>query len=282
MRAINLVPADSRPGRVNGGKSGGVVYGFIGALVVLFLGLTLLASSKHKTSTTKQELAGVEQSTQAYTSVATQFSSFEAAASQATQRISTVTSLAQARFDWAGAMREFSRLVPTNTQVLSLDASVKPDVDIGTGGSTLRAALDVPAITIDGCSKSQNSVANLVTSLQAMRRVTNVTLSKSEISDDSLPDVDTPEEAAAKVNGDTTTTTTPSNDSNTGSGGDDNCSLTGVYYKFNATVFFAAGASQSSEDVAPSSTPAGASTISTESAGAAVPAASTPTTAAGN
>ena len=30
MRAINLVPADSRPGRVNGGKSGGAVYGVLG------------------------------------------------------------------------------------------------------------------------------------------------------------------------------------------------------------------------------------------------------------
>ena len=30
MRAVNLVPADSRQGRVNGGKSGGAAYAVLG------------------------------------------------------------------------------------------------------------------------------------------------------------------------------------------------------------------------------------------------------------
>lgn len=251
MRAINLVPADSRPGRVNGGKSGGAVYGVLGVLAFLLLGLSVLAMSKRSEATANQELATIRQSTQAYDTVASQFSSFESAASQATQRISTVRGLAEARFDWAGTLRDLSRLVPADTQIYSLSASVSAASGSGSGGaaSQFRSAIDSPAVSMTGCSKNHTSVANLVNQLQAMRRVTNVTLEKSERK--------------------------PA----TGTGGSSSCTLGGTTNDFSLVVFFAAGKAQASGTVVPPTTPA-ATTIATEGASpaATTPGATTPAT----
>ena len=41
MRAINLVPADERVGRVNGGKSNGAVYGVLVGLIVVLVGIAI-------------------------------------------------------------------------------------------------------------------------------------------------------------------------------------------------------------------------------------------------
>lgn len=241
MRAINLVPADSRPGRVSGGKSGGAVYGVLGGLVVLLLGVALLSMSKKSEKEAQQELAAIEQSTQAYTSVASQYSSFETAAQQAASRIETVRGLAQARFDWAGTMRDLSRLVPPTTQVYNLSASVQDGVGAGSGAqSQLRSAQSTPAIAMTGCSKGQLEVAKLVNQLQAMRRVTNVALESSK-------------EVQAS--------------------GADGCPFKNGY-DFVIVVFFAAGKAQPSGEATPA--PAtGAATIATESA---TPSATTPTT----
>jgi Tfp pilus assembly protein PilN len=249
MRAINLVPAESRQGRVNGGKSGGAVFGFLGLLAVLVLGASVFAMSKRNESQANQDLAKVEQSTQAYTQVASQFASFETAAKQATDRIATVRSLADARFDWAGSMRDLARVVPADTRVSALSASVDPSSGAGGSSSTFRGSLPVPAIGITGCSLSQLSIARLVTNLQAMRRVTNVTL-----------------ESSGK---DAVTATTPSKKLDDVDGCSD--------YTFTIDIFFAAGKAQSSKTAVPSATPA--SSIATESVnGGAVPS-TTPATA---
>lgn len=279
MRAINLVPPEARGGGVTSGKSGGAVYGVLGALVVVLLMLSSLALAKKDKSAAEQELAGIQQSTQAYEQVATQFAAFETAGKQANERIELVRSLAQARFDWAGTLREMARLIPANTQIQTLDASVKDGAG-GAGGSTYRAALaTVPAITLKGCSQSQGTVAELVTNLQAMRRVTNVTLEQSE-TDAKLTELDkriTPLSDAA----------TPESDSASGDGASTTakeCSLRAPYYGFTITVFYAAGKAQTSAEAVPSAggtaAAAGSAGIAPETTAATTPAATTP--AAGN
>ncbi len=243
MRAINLVPADARPGRVSAGKSGGMVYGVLAVLAVLLVGVSLLALNKSKQASAEQELATVQQSTQAYATVATQFSSFEEAASKATQRIATVRGLADARFDWAGTLRDLARLVPADTQIFNLAASVAPSSGSGSGGggaSQFRNGLEAPAVGMTGCSKSQSTVANLVNQLQAMRRVINVTLEKSE-------------QVGAS-----------------GATGTSACTLSGTTYNFAVIVFFAPGKAKAAGSVVPQTTPAASAVSST------TPAATTP------
>ncbi|MDO9356812.1 MAG: PilN domain-containing protein [Solirubrobacteraceae bacterium] len=245
MRAINLVPADSRPGRVNGGKSGGAVYGLFGLLIVLIAAASVFAMAKRDEARANSELAAVQQSTDAYKTAATQYASFEQAAKQADERINTVRSLAQARFDWAGAMRDLSRLVPNTTRISALSASVSNGASSAGGGSgsALRSALPVPAIAMQGCTMSQNSVALLINQLQAMRRVTNVTLESSKKAED--------KKASATSD---SPTALPDTECDT--------------YTFELVVFFAPGNAKLSTDAVANS---GATTVSTESAGGTAP-----------
>lgn len=120
MRAVNLVPPEARAGRVSPGKSGGAVYGVIGVLVVALLMLSSLALVKKQKTAADQELAAVQQSTQAYEQVATQFAAFEKASKDANDRIELVRSLSQARFDWAGTLRDLARLIPARPRSSSL------------------------------------------------------------------------------------------------------------------------------------------------------------------
>lgn len=179
MRAINLVPADQREGGLSGGRSGGMVYGLLGALGVLLIAVAVLVSASKNEKESVQQLAGIEQVTQQYATAAAQYGAIEKAATEAKARIAAVEGLADARFDWAGAMRDLSRVIPKTTQVQALSASVRATSGSQTTSSMLRGGLDTPAITLQGCSVSQDSVADLLGRLQAMRRVTQVSLESS-------------------------------------------------------------------------------------------------------
>lgn len=272
MRAVNLVPPEARAGRVSPGKSGGAVYGVIGALIVALLMLSSLALVKKQKSAAEQELSAVQQSTAAYEQVATQFSAFEKASKDANDRITLVRNLSQARFDWAGTLRDLARLIPAQTQIQQLDASVKDGAPGAAGGSSFRSQLaDVPAITLKGCTKSQTTVADLVTRLQAMRRVTNVTLEQSGTDATLIGELD----KSVKDIGDIGAKKDESSGGGSASASD--CSLPKPFYTFTVTVFYAAGKAQASADMSPTTGSAtAASSIASESAGATTPATSTP------
>ncbi len=120
MRAVNLVPPESRGRQLSAGKSGGAVYGVIGGLVLVLLAMSALAITGKKEKQAQQELASVQQSTQAYQQLASRFAAFTDAASKTSQRIELVRSISDARFDWAGSLRDMARVMPSTAQVLKL------------------------------------------------------------------------------------------------------------------------------------------------------------------
>jgi Tfp pilus assembly protein PilN len=252
MRAVNLVPPESRVGRVTPGKSGGAVYGLLAGLVLVLAALSALAVTHKSKAAAEQELASVRITTQQYEQVATQYSSYSKAADDVSQRIKLVRSIAAARFDWAGSLRDLARLIPAQTQISRLDASVKDGVSVGSGGSQLRSALSAPAITLKGCSVDQGTVADLVTRLEAMRRVTNVTLESSETEDDASNLAESNADASSSAAADGTAST-------------DVCSLKKPFYTFTITVFYAQGESTTSDAVggAPAGTDVAATTPAT-------------------
>jgi Tfp pilus assembly protein PilN len=181
MRAVNLVPAEDRSGGLSGGRSGGMVYAVLAALFVLVIAAGAYALVGKSQKQTEQQLAGLQQSAAAYSTAAAQYASFETAAKTASDRIAAVDGLAKVRFDWAGSMRDLARIIPKTSQVTAMTASVSSGITApGGASSTLRDAIATPAFVLNGCSSNQDAVANLVTNLQAMRRVTQVTLESSE------------------------------------------------------------------------------------------------------
>lgn len=265
MRAVNLVPPEARGRQLSAGKSGGAVYGVLGALVIVLLAMSALAiTGKHKKEA-EQELASVQQSTQAYQQLASRFSAFTEAAGKTSQRIELVRSISDARFDWAGSLRDMARVMPSTAQVLKLEASVRDGV--GGSGSQFRSALPTPAIALEGCSSSQEAVADLVTRLQAMRRVTNVTMETAKGSDDLTVLSD------GEYVDPTKTGETSDGSSAAGGGGGATCSFPDSKVEWSIVVFYAQGKSAPSDSV-------GATTPGAQTASATTPAAPTP--AAGN
>ncbi len=121
----------------------------------------------------------------------------------------------------------------------------------GGSGSQLRSALQTAGDRLKGCTVDQSTAADLVTRLQAMRRVTNVTLESSETTGDITEAAGSSDAGASSDSGD-------------GGGG---CSLKAPYYTFTITVFYAPGNATTSDAVG--STPTGGTAVN----------ATTPTTA---
>lgn len=187
MRAVNLIPAESRRGAGGAaGKSGGAAYVLLGALALLVIGLAAVTMSSKKIDDRKAQLAGLQQQVAAEQARAAELQAFAAFRSLREARVQTVTSLAQSRFDWGAALHEVSRVVPKDVWLTQLNATAAPGVSAGSGASGasgLRSALGVPAIELTGCTTSQPGVARAMAAFRRIDGVQRVSLASSEKSD---------------------------------------------------------------------------------------------------
>ena len=101
------------------------------------------------------------------------------------QRVATVNSLADSRFDWERVMRELSLVLPSDVWLVGLTATAAPGVSVrgGGGGDSggMRAAVPGPALELAGCGKGQEAVAGFVTALEDIDGVTRVGVQASEL-----------------------------------------------------------------------------------------------------
>jgi Tfp pilus assembly protein PilN len=180
MRAVNLIPSEQQRGAGGAaGKSGGGAYVLLGALALLVvLAATYVASNKSVTDKRAQLTTLNEQAAVAEARAQT-LTSYTKFASIRQKRVDTVRQLAASRFDWAHALREVARVLPQNAWLSSMTGTTSPSVQVGGSSGALRAALDNPALTIDGCTTSQRAVAKLITRLRLIDGVERVTLEDS-------------------------------------------------------------------------------------------------------
>ncbi len=101
-------------------------------------------------------------------------------------RISTVHSIAAARFDWHTALSDLSKVVPANTTLQSVVGTIVPGANSGGSGSgstgSLRGDITAPAFELSGCTHSQTDVAKLMSQLRLINGVTRVTINDSQMS----------------------------------------------------------------------------------------------------
>ncbi|HYB28706.1 MAG TPA: hypothetical protein VEF89_18985 [Solirubrobacteraceae bacterium] len=187
MRAVNLVPADSR-GRGSRGSSSGarvpvyVLLGFLAAAVAL---VTVYVLTNNTIGDRTAKLANLKAQVAEDQAEAARLGEFTKFSQLAQTRIETVRSIAAARFDWHGALSDLSKVVPANTTLESLSGTVVPGANTGgSGGSSggLRGALPGPAFEVQGCTANQDDVARLMSELRLVNGVTRVTLSDSQVS----------------------------------------------------------------------------------------------------
>jgi Tfp pilus assembly protein PilN len=193
MKAVNLLPPDLRgaPKKAAGGKPAVETPSGIGAYIVLgvlatavaALAVYVLASNAVKDREAKLATVQAEaQNAQQRAAALKPYADFEALANQ---RLTTVRSLAKARFDWNRALQDLSRALPKDAALTEISGDVSPTSG-GGGGNSLRGALPAPALSLKGCVSSQTGVAKVMSRLGNIQGVTRVTLASSD--KDATPD----------------------------------------------------------------------------------------------
>src|SRR3954447_19304649 len=130
MRPVNLIPKDERGSDRGAMRTGAFSYVLIAALALGLLGVIALAFSSKQISDRKSEVAKLQSQEQQAKAKADSLQAFASFRAVQEQRSSTVTSLAQSRFDWQRVLDELARVVPSNVWLVQLAGTVNPTVSV--------------------------------------------------------------------------------------------------------------------------------------------------------
>lgn len=182
MRPVNLIPKEERLGAPKSLRSGPTAYIIVGALVAALLGVTALVVTGNEIDSLNGEIAQVEDETAAEKAKAAALAPYTQFHNVREQRVATVTSLANSRFDWERVMRELALVLPDDVWLTGLGASASPGVEPAGGASVaLRASIPGPALSLEGCAKGQEGVAGFVQALKDIDGVTRVGVESSSL-----------------------------------------------------------------------------------------------------
>jgi Tfp pilus assembly protein PilN len=182
MRPIDLTPSDERAGARKPARGGPLAYIVVGALVLALTGVILLVLADNQVSNRKAELVQLESQTATAEAEAAKLAAFAQFHSVRDQRVTTVTNLADSRFDWERVMRELSLILPKDVWLTNLTGSVRPDVAVEGGANiSLRQGVAGPALELVGCASGQESVARFISDLKGIDGVTRVGILSSQL-----------------------------------------------------------------------------------------------------
>ena len=189
MRPVNLIPPEDRRGEQAPLRTGPLPYILLGALVAVLLGVTALVVTNKQISEGKTEVAQLKSEDATAAAEAQRLAAYTQFRSMSEQRVATVQSLADSRFDWERVMRELSLVLPNDVWLVGLTATAAPGVSVEGGGggeaSGMRDAIAGPALELAGCAKGQEAVAGFVIALKDIDGVTRVGVGSSELSEKS-------------------------------------------------------------------------------------------------
>jgi len=186
VRPVNLIPADQRRGESAQLRSGPLPYILLGALVLILAGVTALVLTSNQIADSKAEIITLKREDAVAQAKAERLAAYTQFRALSEQRVATVTSLADSRFDWERVMREMSLILPSDVWLVNLTATASPNVNIdgsGSSGGNLRASVPGPALALAGCARGQDAVAGFVTALKDIDGVTRVGVESSELAD---------------------------------------------------------------------------------------------------
>jgi Tfp pilus assembly protein PilN len=180
VRPVNLIPPDLRRGDNAPLRTGPLVYILLGSLALVLAGVTMLVLTNNKISDRKAEVVQLHREDAAAKAKAERLAAYTQFQTMSEQRLATVESLANSRFDWERVMRELALILPKDVWLTSLNASASPGESAGEGGGGgLSASVQGPALELSGCTTSQDAVAGFVTALKDIDGVTRVGLESS-------------------------------------------------------------------------------------------------------
>ena len=184
MRPINLIPLEQRHGQQAPLRSGPLAYILVGALAIALLAVAALVLTSNQIADRESEVARLTQEDAAAATRATRLATYTQFRTLGEQRVATVQSLADSRFDWERVMRELALILPSNVWLTDLTAGAAGASGSSEGGadSALAGASAGPSLQMNGCAEDQVAVAGFVTALKDIDGVTRVGLQSSQLS----------------------------------------------------------------------------------------------------
>jgi Tfp pilus assembly protein PilN len=186
MRPVNLIPPEERPGERRPMRGGPLAYVVVGALAAAVLGVAARAITGNQISDTKAEIVRLEDETADVEARAQELAAYTQFHILREQRVATITSLADSRFDWERVMRELSLILPGDVWLTNLTGTAAAGVSVeGSASVALRGAIPGPALELTGCASSQEAVAGFVQAMKEIDGVTRVGVPTSAVGDSS-------------------------------------------------------------------------------------------------
>lgn len=183
MRPVNLIPKEEQPGLRRPLRGGPTAYVVIGALLAALFAVTALVLTGNQISDREAQITRLQGETAATEARAQSLSAYTQFHAVREQRVATVTSLADSRFDWERVMRELALVLPSDIWLTTLTASATPGGNpTGVGSVTLRSSVPGPALELIGCAPNQEAVAGFVQALKEIDGVTRVGFQGSSLS----------------------------------------------------------------------------------------------------
>jgi Tfp pilus assembly protein PilN len=182
MRPVNLIPPELRRGDNAPLRTGPLVYIVLGTLVLVLAGVTMVVLTDNKISDRKAEVVRLHREDAAAKAKAERLAAYTQFQAMSEQRLATVRTLADSRFDWERVMRELALILPENVWLTNLSASASQGESSGEssgGGGGLTGSVQGPSLSLSGCTTSQDAVAGFVTALKDIDGVTRVGLESS-------------------------------------------------------------------------------------------------------
>lgn len=198
MRAVNLIPADQRGGApVGAGRSEGAAYAVLAVLAGVAVMAVLYGKAHSEVESRTSQAAALTARAQQAQASASQLAPYANFIALRQQRTQAVEQLLDTRFNWAHALHEFGRVLPSDAAITSLSGTVgsstaTPVVTSSSSSSTATPAAaavasatpvgSVPTFSVAGCATSQEAVAQTIDRLRLIDGVSSVTLQSSAAS----------------------------------------------------------------------------------------------------
>jgi Tfp pilus assembly protein PilN len=177
VRPVNLIPPDMRRGDSAPLRTGPLAYIVLGALALALVGVTMLVLASNEVSEKKDELVTLRREDVAAKARAEALAPYAQFQAMSQQRVETVASLANSRFDWPRVMRELALVLPDDVLLTDLSAGAGG----GEGGGEGLGDVLGPSLELNGCTSGQDAVARFVTALKDIDGVTRVGLQSSAV-----------------------------------------------------------------------------------------------------
>jgi Tfp pilus assembly protein PilN len=191
MRAVNLIPSEQRGGGTVGSRSNGAAFAVLGLLAGVVILTFLYGMAHHQFASRRVEAAKLTARAQQIQAEAAQLAPYTSFMQMREQRMQSIAQLINSRFDWAGAMGELSRVLPSDVAISSLQGTVgsptgSPSSSTPSSSSASSASVAsatpagaTPTFTLAGCAASQTVVAQTLLRLRLISGVSDVSLQSS-------------------------------------------------------------------------------------------------------